>query len=107
MIDFHTNIVKETSEEWDDIDPEIAKRAKGRLQNTIEKETYIIKHAEELSEDFTPTKRFTFYPICEKYSACTTIPDDIKPDWLEGINKINEIREKLIKENPDLDPHHD
>ena len=107
MIDFHTNIVKETSKEWDDIDPEIAKRAKGRLQNTIEKETYIIKHAEELSEDFTPTERFTFYPISEKYSACTTIPNDIKPDWLEGINKINEIREKLIKENPNLDPHHD
>jgi hypothetical protein len=31
------------------------------------------------------------------------IPDDIQPDWLEGINRINEIREKLLKENPELE----
>ena len=69
----------------------------------VERETYIVEHAKELAEDFTPYKRFVFYPLCKGYSKCTTIPDDIKPDWLEGINKYNKIREKLIKENPELE----
>jgi molecular chaperone GrpE (heat shock protein) len=51
--------------------------------------TYIerIENAEKLAEDFTPQKDFKFYPIC-KYSKCMNIPDDIQPDWLEGINSI-------------------
>jgi len=76
---------------------------KARYAKNIEKEIYIIEHAKELSEDFTPFEGFRFYPICEGYSKCTTIPDDIKPDWLDGINKYNKIRKKLIKENPELE----
>ena len=82
--------------------------AERRLKEHIEKETYIIKHAKELSEDFSvPDDTFQFYPICKGYSACTIIPNNVKPDWLDGINKINEIREKLIKENPRLDPQYE
>ena len=81
--------------------------AERRLKEHVEKETYIIKHAKELSEDFSLLDyTFQFYPSCEGYSACTIIPDSVKPDWLEGINKINEIREKLLKENPNLDPYY-
>ena len=47
------------------------------------------------------------HPICKGYSACTIIPNNVKPDWLEGINKINELREKMIKENPRLDPRYE
>ena len=82
-------------------------RNKERLQECIEKETYIIKHAVKLSEDFTVPENFIFYPICEGYSRCTTMPINIKPDWLEGINFINQLREKLIKENPNLDLRND
>ena len=49
--------------------------------------------------------RILYYPIYKGYSKCTTIPNDIKPDWLEGIKFINQLREKLVKENPNLDPH--
>ena len=68
----------------------------------VERETYIVEHAKELAEDFTLYNGFIFYPFCEGYSECSRIPDDIKSDWLEGINKYNEIREKLIKENQEL-----
>ena len=76
-------------------------RYKSELKRALS-EIEIIENAEKLAEDFTPQKDFKFYPIC-KYSKCMNIPDDIQPDWLEGINKINEIREKLLKENPDLE----
>ena len=76
---------------------------KARYAKDVESETYIVKHAKELAEDFTPYKGFIFYPFCEGYSECSRIPKDIKPDWLEGINMYNKIREKLIKENPELE----
>ena len=65
---------------------------KARYAKDIERETYIVEHAKELAEDFTPYEGFIFYPFCEGYSECSRIPDDIKPDWLEGINKYKEIR---------------
>jgi len=76
---------------------------KARYAKHIEKEIYVIEHAKELAEDFTPYKGFVFYPFYEGYSECSRIPKDIKPDWLEGINEYNKIREKLIKENPELE----
>ena len=75
---------------------------KAEYAKDAENEKYIVEHAKELVEDFTPYKGFRFYPFYEGYSKCSRIPDDIKPDWLEGINKYNKIREKLIKENPEL-----
>lgn len=76
---------------------------KASYENHIEKEIYVIEHANELAEDFTPYEGFIFYPFCEGFSECSQIPIDIKPDWLEGINKYNKIRENLIKENPELE----
>ena len=62
--------------------------------------TYIerIEDAEILAEDFTPYKGFKFYPQ-SKYNKCMQIPDDIQPDWLEGINMINNFR----KQHPELE----
>lgn len=76
---------------------------KAGYEKDVKQETYIVEHAKELAEDFTPYKGFVFYPFYEGYSECSRIPKDIKPDWLEGINKYNKIREKLIKENPELE----
>ena len=76
---------------------------RARYTKDVERETYIVEHAKELAEDFTPYKGFVFYPFYEGYSECSRIPKDIKPDWLEGINEYNKIREKLIKENPELE----
>jgi hypothetical protein len=76
---------------------------KARYAKNIEKEIYVIEHAKELSENFTPYEGFIFYPFCEGYSECSRIPKDIQPDWLKGINMYNKIREKLIKENPELE----
>ena len=76
---------------------------KDRYAKDAERETYIVEHAKELAEDFTPYKGFVFYPLCDGYSKCSQIPKDIKPDWLEGINRYNEIREKLIKANSELE----
>ncbi len=76
-------------------------RYKGELKRALS-EIEIVENAEKLAEDFTPQNDFIFYPIC-KYAKCMNIPDDIQPDWLEGINRINEIREKLLKENPELE----
>ena len=82
---------------------EFVELRKAKYAKDIERETYIVEHAKELAEDFTPYKGFIFYPLCEGYSKCSRIPNDIKSDWLEGINMYNKIREKLIKENPELE----
>jgi len=29
-----------------------------------------------------------FYPMCENYSRCFTVPDDVRPDWLAGIREF-------------------
>ena len=84
-----------------DIEEFAIMRYKSELKRALS-EIEIVENAEKLAEDFTPQKDFKFYPIC-KYSKCMNIPDDIQPDWLEGINRINEIREKLLKENPELE----
>ena len=57
----------------------------------------LIENADIHSDDFRMREGFMFYPIYEGYSKCTTIPDDIQPDWLEGINKINKIKEEYEK----------
>ena len=66
-----------------------------------------IEHAEELADDFSipsgvfpytsPKFKFEFYPIYDS-SACMNIPDDVQPDWLEGIEKINKVREEYEKQ---------
>ena len=73
---------------------------KAKYAKDVENEIYIVEHAKELAEDFTPYNGFIFYP--EGYSEFPRIPKDIKQDWLEGIKKYNKIREKLIKENQEL-----
>ena len=70
---------------------------KGSLKRALS-EIEIIMNAEKLAEDFTPQKDFKFYPL-SKYAKCMQIPDDIQPDWLEGINMINNFR----KQHPELE----
>lgn len=38
------------------------------------------------------TYKFEFYPLC-KYSKLCNFPDNIKPDWFEGIKKMVELIE--------------
>lgn len=118
MINSHTDFMNQTIKIYNErkenglideyLTEELTNNLKEQVKKDIETETHIIKHAKELSEDFSvPGEIFVFYPICKGYSRCTTIPENIKPDWLEGINKINKLREKLIKENPKLDPQYE
>ena len=72
-------------------------RYKGELKRALS-EIEIVENAKKLAEDFTPQKDFIFHPICQ-YSKCMNIPDDIQPDWLEGINMLNEFR----KQHPELE----
>lgn len=55
-----------------------------------------IFETEQRENDFTiiQPKEFpkTFYPL-SRYSGMVNFPDDIKPDWLEGIKKMIEIME--------------
>ena len=80
-----------------DIEDLIIMSYKGDLKRALS-EIEIVENAEKLAEDFTPQKDFKFYPICQ-YSKCMNIPEDVQPDWLEGINKINEFR----KQHPELE----
>lgn len=58
------------------------------------KNIHTIMEVDKRVNDFSPSADFSFYPISQ-YSKCLNIPKDIKPDWLEAINKLNEIKEKL------------
>lgn len=80
-----------------DIDELIIMSYKGSLKRALS-EIEIVMNAEKLAEDFTPQENFKFYPL-SKYAKCMQIPDDIQPDWLEGINMINNFR----KQHPELE----
>lgn len=101
------NEMKNNGEIDDALFDKFVESRKAKYAKNIEIEICIVEHAKELAEDFMPYKGFIFYPFCEGYSECSRIPKDIKPDWLEGINKYNKIREKLIKENPELEEKYD
>ena len=101
------NEMKNNGEINDALFDKFVESCETKYAKNIERETCIVEHAKELTEDFIPYKGFIFYPFCEGYSECSRIPKDIKLDWLEGINKYNKIREKLIKENPELAEKYD
>ena len=79
----------------------IINRYKHCAEDILE-EINVIMTADERADDFSIPKdifpyihevKFEFYPISES-SKCKQIPDDVKPDWKEGIEKINKIREE-------------
>lgn len=50
------------------------------------------EYKERASKDYTEEKFTRWYPVC-KYAGIVTFPDDIKPDWAEG---IKEVAQKIL-----------
>ena len=85
----------------DKLAQKLKSNAYDRYITNLKEDIYTILHADELADDFSiPTERwpynfepFQFYPICE-YAKCMNIPDDIDPEWLDAINKLNKIKKE-------------
>lgn len=86
------------------IKPELAKKLRSNAYtnyvNDFVEDIHTILNADKLADDFSIPKRwpynikpFQFYPIC-KYAKCMNIPDDIDPEWLDAINKLNKIKKE-------------
>ena len=92
----HTHLIEHSSLLETSFKCGTIKRNFSRLIENVEN----IFNIDKRENDFTiiPPKDYpkTFYPL-SRYSAMVDFPDDIKPDWLEGIQKMI----KIMEENPD------
>ena len=82
------NLIEDTSMMNSYIKNNISKLYFQRIIDDIK----IIQNIETSSKDFTPSKDFVFYPLCQ-YAKMYNFPESIKYDWYQGIKQMVNIME--------------